>query len=80
MGSIIADALSGVEWFFRDGEFGVYVPMFFSASRTDSGANRPRSRARKARTASGSVLAYSRRHQPMALRMKKSGCPAWRRQ
>lgn len=83
---ILADASAPVEWFSADPEHPTangalpQGPMFLRASRTESGARRPRSAATKSRTARGSVFAYSRRHHPIAFRMKKSASPERRTQ
>jgi hypothetical protein len=49
---------------------------FFNASRTDRPARRDWWAATKPRTPAGSILAYSRNAHPIALRTKKSECPA----
>ena len=52
----------------------------FSASRVDRGDSPPAWDATKRRTATASVFEYSRKAQPMALRMKNSGSPPRRSQ
>ena len=47
-------------------------PMFFSASRRDNGERRSPRAETKRLTSAGSVRAYCRSAQPMALRIKKS--------